>query len=398
MSGGPLVSIVVPTRDRPDFLRWCLTAAAAQTDPDYEVIVCDNALSAPVSDVVGAVDDARFRYLPPPERPLSMSDNWERAVAAARGQYVAVTSDKMALDANAVATVRSASSLDAEVLSWSNSAYWPINESRDLGPGYFLAGRPSGPAEYSLQAALERRLSFSVRRDRQGVDYFRGKIVFGAYRRDLLERIRDRAGRVFQELTPDYTSLAAAAVVGDRGFDVGRPLVISFESTVSNGKRVVGDFRHAQAFLHESDPSGQIIHELPIPGLFASVHNLVAYDMVAATHGAGSDLGERALNQSNLADRAAEDLRLLGWRGAEARRERARQIDLLSRWRTEHSIPPGGPSLRLQVRERTRRAVPATGRLRHLAYVARGRTLRRFDSIAQAAAADRPKTIESYTR
>jgi Glycosyltransferase like family 2 len=392
VSDGPLVSIVVPTRDRPDFLRWCLAAAAAQTDPDFEVIVCDNAVSTPVSDVVRAVDDARFRYLPPPDRPLSMTDNWERAVAAARGHYVAVTSDKMALDASAVAAMRSAASLDTEVLSWSNSAYQPINESRDLGPGYFLAAQQSAPSEYSLQAALERRLSFSVRRDRQGVDYFRGKIVFGAYRQDLLERIRDRAGRVFHRVTPDYTSMAVAAVVGDRGFDIGRPLVISFESTVSNGKRLIGDFRHAQAFLHESDPSGRSIHELPIPGVFASVHNLVAYDMVTATQAAGSDVGERALNRSNLALRAAEDLRLLGWRGAEARQERARQVELLSRWRSEHGIPAERPSLRFQVRERTRRALPSRGRLEHLAYIARGRTLRRFDSIAQAAAADPGET------
>jgi hypothetical protein len=397
VSDAPLASIVVPTRDRPEFLRWCLTAAAAQSDPDFEVVVCDNAVSQPVAGVVDAIGDPRFRYLPP-ERPLSMTDNWERAVAAARGRYVAVLTDKMALCAGAVAAIRSAAaSADPEVLSWSNSAYRPSDESRDLGPGFFVAGRPSEPAEFSLRAALERRLSFAVRRDRLGVDYFRGKIVFGAFRRDLLERIRARAGRVFRPIAPDYTSMAAAAVVGDRGFDVGRALVISFETVQSNGKRQAADLHHAQAFLRETDPSGRIVDELPVPGVFASIHNLVAYDMLSASRAAGSDLGAR-LDESNLAARVAEDLRLLGWRSAEGRRERARQVEQLSRWRSERGVPDAAPSLRSRLTDRARAIVTASGPIERLALLARGRSPRRCENIAQAAATDQLESAASYTR
>jgi hypothetical protein len=398
MSDAPLVSFVVPTRDRPEFLRWCLTAAAAQSDPDFEVVVCDNAVLQPVAGVVDAIGDPRFRYLPP-ERPLSMTDNWERAVAAARGQYVAVVTDKMALDFGAAATIRAAVlTADPEVVSWSNSAYRPIDESRDLGPGYFLAARPSEPGPFSLRSVLDRRLSFDVRRDRLGVDYFRGKIVFGAFRRELLESIRERAGRVFRPIAPDYTSMAAAAVVGDRGFDVGRACVISFETVQSNGKRQVADLHHARAFLKETDPSGRILHELPIPGVFASVTNLVAFDMVHAIEAAGSDLAAQQLNLPNLAARVADDLRLLRWRGAEGRRERARQIDLLARWRSERGIPDALPSRWSRLNDRARSVAAATGPLERLALAARGRPLRRYDNIAQAAATDQLDTAEFYTR
>jgi hypothetical protein len=397
VSERPLLSIVVPTRDRPDFLRWCLTAAAAQTDSDYEVVVCDNATSTPVADVVGAVGDARFRYLAP-EQPLSMIDNWERAVAAARGEFVAVVTDKMALGPGVVAAVRGASRVDPEVLAWSNSAYRPIDESRDLGPGYFLEARSSEPGEFSLRASLERRLAFAVRRDRQGVDYFRGKIVFGAFRRDLLERIRERAGRVFHPIAPDYSSMAAAAAVGDRGLDVGRPLVVSFETARSNGKRQVGDLRHARAFLHETDPSDQIIDRLPIPGVYASMHNLVAFDMVNASRAAGSDLAAEALNLPNLADRVAEDLLVVRWRGDEARRERARQTELLAAWRSARGLRSVDPSFRTLLSEYARGAVAATGPLERLALKTQGRAPRRYDDIVEAAAASEPDSSASYNR
>ena len=65
----PFVSVVVPTRDRPRFLHWCLAAIAAQTFDDFEVVVHDNPTTAPASDMVGTLDDPRFRYVRA-DRPL----------------------------------------------------------------------------------------------------------------------------------------------------------------------------------------------------------------------------------------------------------------------------------------------------------------------------------------
>ena len=44
----PAVSIVIPTRNRPDYLRRCLTAVLGQTLTDLEVIVVDDASQPPV--------------------------------------------------------------------------------------------------------------------------------------------------------------------------------------------------------------------------------------------------------------------------------------------------------------------------------------------------------------
>jgi GT2 family glycosyltransferase len=58
----PLVSVVVPTRDRPDQLRACLDALEAQSAAAFEVVVVDDGSRRPaaVGDVVAAAPHARL--------------------------------------------------------------------------------------------------------------------------------------------------------------------------------------------------------------------------------------------------------------------------------------------------------------------------------------------------
>lgn len=61
-SGAPQVSVVVPTRDRPDRLARCLAALAAQTVPGLEIVVVDDASrdADAVAEAVAAVPRARL--------------------------------------------------------------------------------------------------------------------------------------------------------------------------------------------------------------------------------------------------------------------------------------------------------------------------------------------------
>jgi O-antigen biosynthesis protein len=88
LAGAPLVSIVVPTRDRVDLLRTCLTSIAARsTYRSFEVLVVDN----------GSSDPETIRYLrelPAPHRVLSHEGpfNWSAinnaAVREAKGDQI----------------------------------------------------------------------------------------------------------------------------------------------------------------------------------------------------------------------------------------------------------------------------------------------------------------------
>src|ERR671919_2467208 len=97
----PRFSVVVPTRDRPDLLDFCLEGLAAQTFADVEVIVSDNATQRSARDVFDRWARSGWRYVTP-ERPLPMHENFERGCAEATGDYVAVVIDKTVLHPSAL--------------------------------------------------------------------------------------------------------------------------------------------------------------------------------------------------------------------------------------------------------------------------------------------------------
>ena len=85
----PLVTIVIPTRDRADLLRVCLDSLAARTTyPNYEVIIVDNGSVEPATEALFAtLDPARFRVLRDPQ-PFNFSALNNHAVKEARGDYI----------------------------------------------------------------------------------------------------------------------------------------------------------------------------------------------------------------------------------------------------------------------------------------------------------------------
>lgn len=90
----PLVSVVIPTRDRPDSLACCLEALAAQTMPtgSFEVIVVDDGSLQPL--VIDASRWAgRYPLVSIHQRNTGPAGARSRGVVAARGELLAFTDD-----------------------------------------------------------------------------------------------------------------------------------------------------------------------------------------------------------------------------------------------------------------------------------------------------------------
>jgi len=265
-----------------------------------------------------------------------MHDNFERAVDAATGDYVAVVIDKTLLHPSALAVAdRALRAQPADIVTWQNEGFVPVDEVRDPARGRFQpVVTPRAPVLYDATADLAARFANASRRGRDPVHYVRGKIVFGAFSRPLLERIRERTGRVFHPLAPDYTSMVSACVLAEGALDVGRPLLVSYNSVRSNGRRVAADPAQGRRFIEAADPA--LIEALPVPGLYTSVHNIVAYDLAssAARLPAGST---PPLDMPNLVRRAREDLADVAWTDTE---ERAAQFELLEAAERRYDVTP----------------------------------------------------------
>lgn len=316
----PRFSVVVPTRDRPDLLESCLGGLAEQTFDDFEVVVADNPMRAPAREVFERWARPGWRYTRP-KQPVAMHDNFERGCEEASGDFVAVLVDKTVLLPSALEFA--ARSLDHEdevdIVNWWNEGYNPLDEATGGQRGTFLpTAAVVEPERFDPLAELARRMANRERRGQDPVHYVRGKIVFGAYSRALLHRIADQTGRVFYPLAADYTSMVPACVLARGALDLGRPLLVSFNSRRSNGQQQSLDPAYARGFIEAIDPA--IVDVLPIPGIYASHHNVVGYDL--ATSAGRCPAGSAPeLDLANLTRRIREDLGDVIWPDEEVRDE-----------------------------------------------------------------------------
>jgi GT2 family glycosyltransferase len=88
----PLVSVILPTFDRPDYLRLALASAVGQSYRHLEIIVQDNASPVDPRPVVESFQDPRIAYFRNDEN-IGITANVVTACAKAHGRYIAILGD-----------------------------------------------------------------------------------------------------------------------------------------------------------------------------------------------------------------------------------------------------------------------------------------------------------------
>ena len=101
----PRFSIVIPTRQRADTLRFAVETALAQTHPDFEVVVQNNGNDQATNEVVAAFASPRIVLSCSPNT-LPYSANFEAALAASSGEFVAFIGDDDGMMPDACAICR----------------------------------------------------------------------------------------------------------------------------------------------------------------------------------------------------------------------------------------------------------------------------------------------------
>lgn len=83
----PLVSIVIPTYNRPDFLRRAIESCLAQTHRNFEIVITDNSVKDDSARMLAKISDPRIRYFSNGGNigPWASSN---RGVALASGKYI----------------------------------------------------------------------------------------------------------------------------------------------------------------------------------------------------------------------------------------------------------------------------------------------------------------------
>ena len=114
-SAPPLVSVVIPTYERPAYLRLALASALEQSYPHLEIIVHDNASEQNSSAVVDAFADPRIRFYRNAHT-VGQTKNILAAVSKAAGKYVAILGDDDVWQPDFIATLLAPMEADPEIV------------------------------------------------------------------------------------------------------------------------------------------------------------------------------------------------------------------------------------------------------------------------------------------
>jgi glycosyltransferase involved in cell wall biosynthesis len=226
---GPVISLIIATRERAKTLAYTLASALNQESHDFEVVVSDNVSEDETRDVVEHCADPRVRYFRT-ERRLSMCDNYEFALQQARGRYVIFIGDDDAVMPQALdkllAIMRAAS--ESLIYMWPLHIYdWPVG-GRPAKVSHLAPGIPAKYIDMKRKAKAVIRLG--------GWKYYELPSPYhSAVPKSILDSIRARTGRVFHSTQPDVFTAMAIPALADRALNVGFTVTLSGRSASSNG-------------------------------------------------------------------------------------------------------------------------------------------------------------------
>lgn len=132
------VSVVVPTKDRPDCLPVLLDSLLANQPRPLEIIVVDQSAGDATAGVVERYFDfPEFRYIRSSARGSANGRN--SGIAAARGEIIALTDDDCEVPPNWIGEIRAAFAQDASIgVIFGTTAPGPYDPSEGFIPMYLL--------------------------------------------------------------------------------------------------------------------------------------------------------------------------------------------------------------------------------------------------------------------
>ena len=233
------LSICVPSRNRQDCFRQTILDLLANRRGDVEFVFADNSDDAAIMDgFMRGIDDPRIIYLASRSAPLSMADNWERAVDAASGEWISVIGDDDYVDPDLVDYIAAIEARDphVEAIGWNRAPFqWPSARTEAKSVPFSLANRIMRHPREELTPRL-----FGW----HGATYMPQcpyGLYHGAVSRRTVEAVKARhSGRCFEHPTIDYDFTHKLLATSENFIYIDRPMSIPGVAETSNSA-AIGD-------------------------------------------------------------------------------------------------------------------------------------------------------------
>jgi hypothetical protein len=247
-------TVVIPTCNRADTLKWALKSCVNQDYENLEIIVSDNFSQDQTAEVVKAYQDPRIKYINPGRR-LGMSSHWEFALSHASGDYINFIGDDDAMLPHAYERLHKIiNELNCQALCWIKDDFvyfWPRTKNANL-LSVSLWGKPD-VVEINSQITLDQVQTFKFGYNTLPMIYS------GVISRAVIEKIKSYTGTFFAATTPDIYSGTVIASELASFHRSGTPYSMTGCSSHSTGASVLGgeksDPSSGIQFLQENDRS-----------------------------------------------------------------------------------------------------------------------------------------------
>ncbi|KGB54081.1 Glycosyl transferase family protein [Sphingopyxis sp. LC81] len=288
----PLLSIVVPTRNRGDCAISLARSLCASAARSFELILHDNSDDDSLGEAIADLADARIRYFHSPDR-MNMHENFTRAIVHSRGIYLCgLGDDDGILIEPALQIVESAHANGVDAILTSVRSYsWPGLQHwlwGDVG-GQILPTRRKLPFAKKLDAVEQVAEVFSDATVR-GLGLL-PRLYHGVVSRTALDRLLARTGSYFPGGSPDMANAVGLSYCVDALIYDPRAVIISGHSRKSGGGAGSAGKHHGAIEDQPHLPPG-IIDRWPVAiPRYWSGHTIYAQSAIAAAE----DATDRAL-------------------------------------------------------------------------------------------------------
>jgi glycosyltransferase involved in cell wall biosynthesis len=226
-------SIVIPTRNRAEYLKYAIKSVLDSTRNDIELIVSNNFSSDATLEILSKINDSRLRVISP-NISLPMTDHFEFALSHAKGDWVTILGDDDAVMPYIF------ESLDKYI-----NQYPQIDIISSVRAYYFWEGCEDlyGNAvvnylsKQKIQIRSTKKDLFDVLKGFRSCFDMPQIYTTSIIKRDLYEEIKEISGGCFyHSIIPDMYSVVALSLYRDKYLRVDEPLFWVGTSNKSMGR------------------------------------------------------------------------------------------------------------------------------------------------------------------
>jgi glycosyltransferase involved in cell wall biosynthesis len=226
------LSIVIPTRERIQYLQESIRTALAIEDIDIEIIVSDNASSDNTADILSDIDDIRFKYTHTGKR-VSMRANFENGLNNCTGDYIMFFGDDDGVLPKQIPILKNILEKEKpDVLKWPIIRYgWPEKGNPKTGGVRFKKGSVYGSA-YDINS---NKLFNEIANCNFKNEELYPAIYHGVVSRPYLDSLRTSDGKFFNCTIPDIFFGYLALFRKGKLMYCDHPFTLNGYSPASNG-------------------------------------------------------------------------------------------------------------------------------------------------------------------